>query len=159
MNTRIEDMPAIRVVFIRGIGPYGQTFPKIWPLINALAKRCNLRKPGTLSLSIAHNNPRTTAPEAIVGDACISVPDDFELDHDAKDNGIQIQTIPAGRYLIAQYVGPYDKLASAWGEFCDQVLPKRNVRTRKAPPFEIYRTDPATTAPDKTTTDLCMPIE
>jgi AraC family transcriptional regulator len=155
MELRTEMFGPVRLACIRAVGPYSQTFPKIWPQLRTYARTHGLEKDGALFLSIAHDNPQTAAPEKIRGDACVSVPDDFTPGH---ADGVEIQVIPAGRFAVAKYVGPFDGLPAAWGEFCDRMLPAQKFPPREGPPFEIYRSDYGSTPPDQLVTDLYMPI-
>ena len=154
MDVHTETIDAIRVTYFRGVGPYQQSLPPTWAKMRAYAAARGLFTPSALVLTIAHDNPRTTPPEQIRGDACVSVGDDFEPDGEAA-----VQTIPAGLYAVARYVGPYAGLAAAWGSFACTWSREHGYGPRSAPSFEVYRTNPATTPADQNVTDLYEPIQ
>ena len=156
MELRVENIAPIRVAYLRAIGPYQETFPVIWPKVRTFAAKYKLAD--AKFISIAHNNPRTTPPEQIVGDACVSISDSFVLTETADEADFHIQTIPGGKHVIAEYVGPYEGLSKAWAEFCDVLIPGGGHRTRPGLQFETYRTDPRNTEPKDAVTDLHMPV-
>ena len=154
MDVRIETIDPIRVVYFRGTGPYAQMMPPLWKRMGGYAARRGLANAESMFLTIAWSDPRTTPPEEIYGDPCVSVGPDFEPDEDA-----QVQTITGGPYAVARYVGPYEGLSTAWGELCGAWMTDNGRQFRPGPPFEVYRNNPADTPPAELVTDLFAPVQ
>jgi AraC family transcriptional regulator len=156
IDVRVETIQPLRVAYIRGNGPYAQMFPPLWKRFNEIVNLRGLRKPEAWYLSICLDDPQATEPDKIRGDACVSVDDSFSLQ--ANDE-LKLQTIPAGMYAIARYVGPYSGLGAAWGELCGQWIPANQYQFRQAPCFEVYRSDPKTTPQEQLLTEIYEPVQ
>jgi AraC family transcriptional regulator len=76
-----------------------------------------------------------------------------------SDDELKLQTVPAGLYAIARYVGPYSGLGPAWGELCGQWIPASQYKFREAPCFEVYRNDPSNTPPEQLLTEIYEPVQ
>jgi len=59
---------------------------------------------------------------------------------------------------VGTYVGPYDGLANAWGEFVGKWLPTSGHTLRNAPSFEAYINDCMQTPPAELRTELHVPV-
>ena len=154
MDVRIEQMPAMQVVFYRAVGPYKQVAGEAWQKLCTWTGPRGLHRPDTLYLGICHDDPDVTPPDKIRYDAAITVTQPVKPEGD-----IGVQEIPAGRYAVSTHRGPYEKLAETWTQLCGQWLPRSGHRPRSAPSFEIYRNDPNRTPPEQLVTDLYVPIE
>lgn len=154
MDVRIEELPAMQVVFARGVGPYQQVAQQAWQRLCTWAGPRGLFGPNTLCLGICHDDPDVTPPDKIRYDAAMTISRPVTPEGD-----IGVQEIPAGRYAVTTHRGPYEKLKETWGGLCGQWLPRSGHRLRSAPSFEIYRNDPNTTPPQDLVTDLFAPIE
>ena len=154
MDVRIEEMPALQVVFARAVGPYQQAAQQAWQRLCLWTGPRGLHGPNTLCLGICHDDPDVTPPDKIRYDAAITVSRPV-----APEGDIGVQELPPGRYAVTTHHGPYEKLAATWGQLCGQWLPRSGHRLRGAASFEIYRNDPNSTRPEDLVTDLYAPIE
>ena len=68
------------------------------------------------------------------------------------------RTVPAGRYAIMHYVGPYSSMHAAYLWLYGQWLPSSGEEPRDHPIVEEYLTDPATTPPVRAVTDILLPL-
>ena len=68
------------------------------------------------------------------------------------------RTVPAGRYAIMHYVGPYSSMHAAYLWLYGQWLPSSGEEPRDHPIVEEYLTDPATTPPAHAVTDILLPL-
>lgn len=154
MDVRIEQMPAMRVVFVRGVGPYKEVARAAWERVCAWAGPRGLLGPKSLFLGICHDDPEVTPPDKIRYDAAIVVDRPVQPEGD-----VGVQEIPAGAHAVTTHRGPYEKLHESWSALCGQWLPRSGHAMRNAPSFEIYRNDPNRTPPEQLVTDLYVPIE
>lgn len=138
MDVRIETIEPIRVAYLGATGPYGSTFPPLWNRLNDYAARKGLDRAETVRLSVPRDDPRCTDPDELRGEACISVPGDF-----VPDEGVQVQTIPGGKYAVARFAGPREGLYQAWCDLCAQWIPANGHQPRAAPCFELNRNESA----------------
>lgn len=154
MKIEVRTIEPMRVAYLRGTGPYQQMFPPLWRRFCELAGPRGLFTPTARTLSLCLDDPRTTPPEQIRGDACITVGEDF-----AGDDELKVQSIPGGRHAVATYVGPYSGLPAAWHALLHDWLPANGHRGRGAPGFEIYANDPRHTPEAELITEIHEPIE
>ena len=68
------------------------------------------------------------------------------------------RTVPAGRYAIMRYIGPYSSMHAAYRWLYGQWLPNSGEEPRDHPIIEEYLTDPATTPPVRAVTDILLPL-
>jgi DNA gyrase inhibitor GyrI len=151
MKITIEDRPAYHVIGFPHKGAYwqiGETFQKL-----AQWKAANRVVTGH-SIAVYHDDPEKTPVEELRSDALFIVPDPAEV-----TEGMVVYTIPAGRYLVGQYVGAYEGLPRAWGQFFGQELPKANVTPSEGYTFEWYVDDCSEVPAEQLRTDLLVPIE
>jgi AraC family transcriptional regulator len=66
---------------------------------------------------------------------------------------------PAGRYAVFTHIGPYSALHESWTFVYRDWLPATGYPLRDVPPFELYVTNPETTPPAQSRTDLYLPLE
>ncbi len=153
MEASIRKMEAMRVAFVRHVGPYNEVGPT-WGQLCGWAGRSGLFGPKTVLLGLCHDDPQVTPPERIRYDACIVVGDVVQ-----GQGEVGIQTIPAGEYAVAIHRGPYTNLAQTYARLCGEWLPKQGRELRSAPSIEIYKNDPNTTPPEQLITEVCVPVE
>ena len=68
------------------------------------------------------------------------------------------RTVPAGRYAIMRYIGPYSSMHAAYLWLYGQWLPNSGEEPRDHPIIEEYLTDPATIPPVRAVTDILLPL-
>jgi AraC family transcriptional regulator len=125
----------------------GETFGNL----NRLLGERGLWPKVRIVLGVYHDDPRRV-PEAELSshagaDLGGEIPDGFEA-----------VEIPAGRYAVMHYAGPYDGLPGAWTEMVGW-LSRAEVTSRPAPALEIYLNGPDDVPPEELRTDICMPVE
>ena len=69
-----------------------------------------------------------------------------------------IRTVPAGRFAVMRYTGPYASMHAAYLWLYGQWLPASGWEPRDHPVIEEYLTDPATTPPAQAATDILLPL-
>ncbi|MCP9480774.1 AraC family transcriptional regulator [Shimia sp. CNT1-13L.2] len=75
------------------------------------------------------------------------VPEDFESCE-----------IPAGRYAVLTYTGPYAGIHGAYEALFGEWLPKSGEMPADTPCLEVYLNNPRDTAPDDLVTEICLAL-
>jgi AraC family transcriptional regulator len=152
---RVEDMPPLRVAFIRHVGPYEQVpaqFERLARWAGARARRRRDTKE-QLFLGIAHDNPSLTPPSLLRFDCCVAVSDDMQRGED----DIGVQTVLGGRYAAAVHQGSFATLERTYAWLARDFLPRQQLALRRAPAVEIYLTPPDVNASDGIT-EVLLPV-
>jgi AraC family transcriptional regulator len=152
MDVTIKDMPAYRLAVVHHIGPYMQIH-RAFAQLGALAGPAGLIGPGAIMLAIYHDDPETTPPQDLRSEAALTVADDARL-----PEGLLELHLPAGRYAMTSYVGPYEHLGDVWARFMGEWLPASGERLADTPSYEIYRNTPADVPADRLETELYLPL-
>jgi AraC family transcriptional regulator len=152
---RVEVVPALRVAFIRHVGPYEQApsqFDRLMQWAGTRAKsRDNKQEP--LLLGIAHDNPALIPATQLRFDCCVALTDDVRR---GKDD-IGIQTVLGGRYAVAVHQGSFVTLAQTYRWLAREFLPQKGLTLRPSPAVEIYLTPPDSGATDGIT-EVLLPV-
>ena len=108
---------------------------------------------GSLMVAIYADDP-DAVPVADLRSAAGTVVDPgTEIPHDLAE-----RMVPAGRYAIMRYIGPYSSMHAAYLWLYGQWLPSSGEEPRDHPIVEEYLTDPATTPPVRAVTDILLPL-
>ena len=153
MDVRIEHFPAREIACIRHTGAYTEIGPTMERLVNwAVTQQLplNERPPFTMS----YDDPTEVSTDALRSDACIEVREDVTCTGD-----IALQSLPARRYAVYTYQGPYDAMGEAYQQLFGQWLPASGEEIADAPCIERYLNDCTTLPPGEWLTDLCIPLQ
>jgi AraC family transcriptional regulator len=161
-KVRIEDFKGLRVAYVRDHGPAHEVAPPLMRKLRTIAVQHKLHGSDALFLSIINDHPGADARGHARVDAAVSVPADFRP---AKESGLEVRELSAGKYAVYRHIGSRKKLRDAWAQMAS--LPKPGYKLRGpleegsegAPSFAIQRNDPAQTPEDELITDLYQPIE
>jgi AraC family transcriptional regulator len=154
-TARVEEVPPLRVAFIRHVGPYEQApaqFDRLAQWAGARAKR-RRQSQEPLFLGIAHDNPALTPASLLRFDCCVAVFDDLER----GEGDVGIQTLFGGRYAAAVHQGSFTTLAQTYAWLAREFLPSHQLVLRRAPAVEIYLTPPDVNATDGIT-EVLLPV-
>jgi len=154
MNVRIETLPQRRIIRVRETGPYMESAERAWKILCDWAGPKGLFGPNTLLAGIGHDDPSITPAEKIRYDAAITV--DREV---ALEPPVVADVLAGGDYAIITHQGPYQKLEDSYKVIMGQWLPQSGREFRESPTYEVYRNDPATTAPEDLLTDIHIPLK
>lgn len=152
MDMDVRNVEAMRVACVRHVGPYINCEPA-WEMLCAWGIRAGVFGPDTVFLGIAWDDPESTPPEAIRYDACCTIPDHVE-----PGEGVDVRRVGGGPHATCTQIGPFQGLEETYRGLYAAVL-DRGLSLAEAPCFEIYRTDPKTTPPEKLVTELYLPLE
>ena len=145
-----------RLAALRYVGAYsnvGTAFEKLMDWVNSTSlKGASIKRVGRY-----YDDPAKTKPENCRSDVCVEVPDEFELDEDAKKLGLKIITIRGGRTGVAVHKGPYEKLVDTYTAVFTKLVPGSGFSCGGYP-YEVYLNSPHDTAPEKLRTELHVPL-
>lgn len=157
-NIKVKDMPEFHVAYVRHIGPYkGDTelFARLFGRLMAWAgSRGLLRFPETKVLAVYHDNPDITDEDKLRTDACITVPEDTQVEGE-----IGKMTIPAGKYAVGHFEITSDQYGDAWNAVYGGWLPGSGYQPEDGPCYELYLSDPKEHPEGKHIVDICVPVE
>ena len=108
---------------------------------------------GSLMVAIYEDDPDAVTPADLRSAAGTVVDPGMRIPH-----GLAERVVPAGRYAIMRYIGPYSSMHAAYLWLYGQWLPSSGEEPRDHPIIEEYLTDPATTPPVDAVTDILLPL-
>lgn len=143
---RVEERPERRLAVAEHRGSYmgiGRAFARV-------VNRMGLRKP---MVAIYEDDPDAVPEAALRAVAGAVVGPEAEVPED-----LETRVVPAGRYAVMRYTGPYSSMHAAYLWLYGQWLPTSGHEPRNHPVVEEYLTDPATTPPAQAATDILLPL-
>jgi len=153
-NAEVCDLPGYRVAAVAHAGAHnriGSAFERLGRILAAARALDQTRG----MIAIYHDHGDGTPPAALRSHAGAIWANGKPL-----PEGLEELHLPAGRYAVLHYSGPYDGLTRAWSRIYTEWAPTVGAVLRaEAPAYELYLNSPADTAPEALRTDLCMPIE
>ena len=108
---------------------------------------------GSLMVAIYEDDPDAVPPADLRSAAGTVVDPGTRIPHDLAE-----RLVPAGRYAIMRYIGPYSSMHDAYRWLYGRWLPSSGEEPRDHPVIEEYLTDPATTPPVHAVTDILLPL-
>lgn len=151
MSVEIRQVPAMRLVGVRHVGPYweiGEAFARLGAWVQQAGLPCGAM------IGVYHDDPREVPVEQLRSDACLEIGPDAVID----DPAVSVVELPAGDCAYLRHVGPYSGLPAAWDELIAG-LAATGRTVRHACSFEIYVNDCTQVPPEEVITDLYQPVE
>ena len=143
---RVEERSEYRLAVAEHRGAYmdiGWAFARV-------VDRMGARKP---RVAIYEDDPGIVPEAALRAAAGVVVGPEAEVPED-----LETRVVPAGRYAVMRYTGPYASMHAAYLWLYGQWLPTSGHEPRNHPVVEEYLTDPATTPPAQAVTDILLPL-
>ena len=143
---RVETRCGYRLAVSEHRGSYmdiGRAFSRVKDRIGA----------GNSMVAIYEDDPDAVPPADLRSAAGTVIDPDTRIPCDLVE-----RTVPAGRYAIMRYVGPYSSMHVAYLWLYGQWLPSSGEEPRDHPIVEEYLTDPASTPPVDAVTDILLPL-
>jgi AraC family transcriptional regulator len=154
MQITVRELPTVRVAYLRNVGPYGaHGIPGLWVRLHQWMAPRGLERDDTITLGVAHDDPRVVAPEKCRYDACVVVPEDF------RDDTIDFKHIEGGRHATTPFVGTAEEINAAWDRFYREWLPTSGFQPADRLCFELHHGDAHVPGePERFRCELCLPI-
>ncbi|NJO13791.1 MAG: helix-turn-helix domain-containing protein [Rhizobiales bacterium] len=152
---QIISLAPVRVVSLPHAGSFnsiGDSFQKL----TAWAVGRNLFGADTRMYGIYYDDPDSKPVHELRSDACISVPEGFNLSE--QDAPFHITHTSAGRCARMVFTGPYAELHTAYSWLYHVWLPTSGEEPGEQPPIEEYLNDPRSLPPAKWQTAICIPL-
>lgn len=150
--TRVTQVREAHLAFIRHVGPYDTVPLSLFTELEAWAARRQLPGPHVW-MGIGHDAPVSTPPDKLRFDAALM------LSGPVKAEGrVGYQVLPAGAYAVTTYVGPMDRLSSAYADIFPRVTAIAGYNLIGLPAVEIYHSGALSGAPGVFQADLCLPV-
>jgi len=154
MDVTIKTMPAFNVAYVRKMGPYGAdvcgaAFMELmqWAGPKGYAQTQQ-------AIGLYWDNPEVTPAEKCRMDACITLPEDTNLEHE-----MATQTLYGGRYAVCHFNIKGDAFHEAWEEAFRWVIQSGH-ECANHPPYEFYHNGKADAEEDYIwSVDICIPLQ
>lgn len=150
----VKEQPARRVIAIEHRGPYQELGGAFQRLVG-FAGPAGLFGPTTEMLGVYHDDPDETAPEELRSEACMTVPPNWEGE---APEGMSVRELEGGTFGVGTYTGSYANLAEVYRWLYGTWLPESGRCPAERACFEIYRTNPMETPPEKNVTEIYIPL-
>jgi AraC family transcriptional regulator len=158
IQVEVKDMPELTVAYVRHIGPYKGDTELFGNLFGKLMKwagpRGLLRFPETRVLAVYHDHPDITEEAKLRTSACITVPEDTQVEGE-----IGKMTIPGGKYALARFEIGSDEFEEAWNAVYAGWLPESGYQPDDRPCYEVYYNDHREHPEKKHVLDICVSVK
>lgn len=152
-NVEIKEMPEMKAVYCRHIGPFhliGETYEK---LVKWAAPRGLYTPNVSLTATVTHDDPSVTELEKIRQSACLIVTEEVKVEGE-----IGKMTIPGGLYVVGHFVLGMDQFQQAWNTMC-YWFTGSGYQQGDGCPYELYHNNYTTHPKKKHIVDICIPIK
>lgn len=152
-NVEIKEMPEMKVVYCRQIGPFhliGEAYGKLaqWAVPRGLYIP-NVTK----TVTVTHDDPSVTDLDKVRQSACILVSGEVKVEGE-----IGKMTIPGGRYVVGHFELGMDEFQKAWNTMCHWFT-ESGYQQGDGCTYELYHNDYTTHPERKHIVDICIPIK
>jgi len=154
-EVRIDNLPDLRVAYIRSRGPYN--YKTIEPVFRQLMQWANprgLTENNSMVLGVVRSNTVITPEDKLIYDVCITVPESIKA-----DRWVDIQVLPGGKFAFHCCEIEKNRDEEAWLSFVLNWLASSDYQPDDRPPYQIYYNDPDTHPLKHQILDLCLPIK
>jgi AraC family transcriptional regulator len=152
MKIEVTTLEPQRVAYMRHVGPYQGAY-RVWTDFIARLGKDGLPHEDSMFIGVPLDNPKTTPPEKLRYDTCVTVDDKV-----APTKPVRVRTIAGGDYVVARNC-PFGSIARGYGELFRSWLPKSGRTLRKAPSLLVRANGPEGTPPAFGVTDIYVPLE
>lgn len=150
MEISVVEMEELRVLGLEHVGPYskiGEAFERLHHFqLSAHVENAPL-------VAIYYDDPHNVPEHNLRSLAGVILPPSSQVNiPDLTD-----ETIPAGRYAMASFLGAYSGLPKAWEEFYGSIFSQAH-KTKPDMCYERYINTPGEVPPDQLITELFAPL-
>ena len=104
---------------------------------------------------VYHDDPASVAEADLRSHAAIVIPADMDL-----PQGLEEVKLPAGKFAVLHYKGPYAGIKNGWDHLGGKWLPSSGEKlVKNGACFELYLNDPASTPEADLLTDIYIQLE
>ncbi len=155
---KVKELTEKQVAFVSYTGNYmgnPHIFQNLFETLCGWAGPKGLISPETVFLSSYQDDPKTTPPDELKLELCMSISNDIEVDGD-----IQKKVLPGGKYAVihTELVGP-EEYGSAWNAVVEWIEKNNYEIDMSRPSYEIYLNNPEEHPQKHHIIDICMSIK
>lgn len=146
------DQPGRRLAALPHRGAYiriGETFDAVAAIFSARGLWPHAHE----MIGVYYDDPAAVAEGDLRSKAGIVIDEEVTLAAPLEE-----VRLPAGRYAVMHYKGPYPGLEAAYKYLYGDWLAGTDEEPGDHPPIEIYLNDPRNIAPEDLLTDVCVPL-
>ncbi|UII54295.1 GyrI-like domain-containing protein [Cytobacillus spongiae] len=147
MNVKIEILPNVRIAYMRRTGQYGPANLEVMERLKKWAKERKLLESAVI-FAISQDRPDITLPELCRFDACIIIPNDYQI-----DNHVNEGELLSGKYLIYDVKHTAEAIQKAYIDIFSS-LDNSGFKLDNRPIMERYTGDII----DNPSCEICIPI-
>ena len=137
---------------MRQVGPYNGAY-RVWMDFMTRLKKDGLPRKDSLFIGVPMDNPKTTPPEKLRYDVCVTVDDKC-----VPTRPVRVRTIAGGDYVVAKNC-PFGSIAKGYEKLFHSWLPNSGRKVRKAPSLLVAVNYPEGMPPTFGFTDIYVPLE
>ena len=126
MNIEVTTLEPRRVAYMRHVGPYEGAY-RVWMDFMTRLKKDGLPRKDSLFIGVLLDNPKTTPPEKLRCDVCVTVDEKY-----VPTKPVRVRTIAGGDYVVARNC-PIRAIAKGYEKLFRSWLPNSGRKVRKAP--------------------------
>jgi AraC family transcriptional regulator len=144
--------PALRLAALRHVGDY-LAIGAVFDRLQAWAAARGLLRPETRFVGLYWDDPASVPAAQLRSAAAITVGPEAAL-----DDGVEAIELPAGRYAVLRFQGPYAELERAYTALYRDWLPGSGEEPADRPAMEEYLNDPRALPPAEWLTEILLPL-
>ena len=155
MDIEVATLEPQRVAYMRHLGPYNGA-RRLWLDFTTRLKKDGLPRKDSLFIGVPMDNPKTTPPEKLRYDVCVTVDEKYR-----PTKPVRVRTVAGGDYVVARNC-PITALAKGYEKLFRSWLPTSARKVRNAPSLLVQVKGPGGTRPTLGFTgfrDIYVPLE
>lgn len=154
-NVTVQDLPERHVAYLRHVGPYGQTavIPRLFDQLHDWVAARDLLTADTVSLIVAHDDPKVTADDKLRLSVCTTVPTGT-----LGEGEVGVMDVPGGKCGVARFEIPPPRIAEAWNAVMGAWLPASGYQPDDRPCYEVVVQNPRQHPHGLIVLDICVPV-
>lgn len=158
-SLEIQELSERRVAYVSYQGNYvgnSQVFARLFNQLGSWAGPKGLISPESIFLSSYADDLKTTPPDELRLDVCMSIPEGTDVD----DDDIREQVLPGGTYVVmhAELTGPQD-YGPAWHAVVGWTEKRDYDVDMSRPSYEIYLNNPEEHPEKHHILDICLSVK
>ncbi len=158
IQIEVKEMPEFYVAYVRHIGPYKADEDLFRELFEKLMRwavpRGLFRPPESEFLCTYHDDPKITDENKLRVSACITVPEDTEVDGEVGK-----MTIPGGQFAVARCEIHADEYEQAWDAIMGSWMPESGFQPDDRLCYEMSLNNPDEHPEKLHIVNICMPVK
>ncbi len=154
-DIEVREEAAHHVVYLRYIGPYGQTdlMPRLIAKLQSFAAPRGLITPESRLFVVAHDSPTITEAAKLRLSVCLTAPTGIQ-----GGGEFGTMTISGGRYAVGRFEISPARVAQAWGLMVGDWLPQSGYEPDARLCYEEIIVSPREHAEGKIVLDIFLPV-